>query len=89
MTSIVDHAVPELDSMKKYPDPLYYRGELSLLDRPKVSIVGTRKPSPYTRQYTYDLARALSRRGVVSSAARRWGSMRSPIRGPERPTRSR
>jgi len=65
MTSIVDHAVSELDSMKKYPDPLYFRGDPALLKRPKVSMVGTRKPSPYTRQFTYDLAAALSRRGVV------------------------
>jgi DNA processing protein len=67
----VEFSISELESMKKYPDTLYAKGDLSLLDRPKVSIVGTRRPSAYTRQYTYDLARALSRRGVciVSGAA--------------------
>ncbi len=68
---IIDFPVSELEAMKKYPDTLYAKGDLSLLNRPKVSIVGTRRPSAYTRQYTYDLARALSRRGVciVSGAA--------------------
>ncbi len=71
MTGTIDHPIPELGLMKKYPDPLYYRGNPSLLERPKISIVGTRKPSTYTRQFTYDLARALSQRGVavVSGAA--------------------
>ena len=71
MTAVVDRPIPELDAMKKYPDPLYFQGRLSLLDRPKISIVGTRKPSTYTRQFTYDLAHALSQRGVaiVSGAA--------------------
>lgn len=68
---IIDFSVSELDAMKKYPDMLYAKGDLGLLSRPKVSIVGTRRPSAYTRQYTYDLAKALSRRGVciVSGAA--------------------
>ena len=67
----IDFTLPELESMKKYPDALYAKGDATLLNRPKVSIVGTRRPSAYTRQYTYDLAKALSRRGVciVSGAA--------------------
>ena len=71
MTGILEQHIPALDAMRTYPEFIYYRGNLPLLDRPKVSIVGTRKPSPYTRQYTYDLAKALSRRGVcvVSGAA--------------------
>lgn len=68
---IIDFPVSELEAMKKYPDALYAKGDTALLNRPKVSIVGTRRPSAYTRQYTYDLAKALSRRGVciVSGAA--------------------
>jgi DNA processing protein len=68
---IVDIDIPELDLMKKHPDKIYYKGELSLLDRPKISIVGTRRPSSYTKKYTYDIAKALSSRGVaiVSGAA--------------------
>ncbi len=70
-TSQIEEHISALEAMRTYPDPLYYRGDISLLGRPKVSIVGTRRPSAYTRQYTYDLARALSRRGVcvVSGAA--------------------
>jgi len=63
--------ISELSAMKKYPKALFYKGNLALLKRPKVSIVGTRRPSNYTRQYTYMLARALAKRGVcvVSGAA--------------------
>ena len=49
--------IPELSSMKHYPDQLYYRGELELLYRPKISIVGTRRPNPYTRAITFELAK--------------------------------
>ena len=58
--------IEALASMKKYPEQLSYKGELSLLKRPKVSIVGSRKPSSYTRQYTHDIASALAKRGVVT-----------------------
>jgi DNA processing protein len=63
--------IPELDAMKKYPKELYAIGNQTLLKRPKVSIVGTRRPSNYTKQFTYALAQALSSRGVaiVSGAA--------------------
>ncbi len=67
---IVDHIL-ELDLMKKYPPELFYKGNRGLLKRPKVSMVGTRRPSAYTRQFTYALAKALAKRGVciVSGAA--------------------
>jgi len=57
--------------MKKYPSELFYRGDLRLLKRPKVSIVGTRTPGLYTQQMTEQIAKALSKRGVcvVSGAA--------------------
>jgi DNA processing protein len=63
--------IPNLEPMKKYPSTLFYKGNLDLLNRPKVSIVGTRRPSNYTRQFTYSLANALAKRGVcvVSGAA--------------------
>jgi len=68
--SIVEN-IPALESMKKYPKSLFFKGNLDLLQRPKVSIVGTRRPSNYTRQFTYSLANALAKRGVcvVSGAA--------------------
>ncbi|SFV55489.1 Rossmann fold nucleotide-binding protein Smf possibly involved in DNA uptake [hydrothermal vent metagenome] len=64
MTSILNQNITALEAMKKYPSPLFFRGNLSLLSRPKVSIVGTRRPSAYTRQFTYTMAKALAKRGV-------------------------
>ncbi len=57
--------IPELLHMRKYPPRLSYSGNQELLYRPKVSIVGTRRPSVYTKEYTRKLAQALSSRGVV------------------------
>ena len=54
-----------LEEMKTYPKELYYLGNQDLLDRPKVSIVGTRRPSTYTKNMTHALANTLARRGVV------------------------
>jgi DNA processing protein len=71
MGSTLTQHIPDLESMKTYPSTLYYKGNLDLLKRPKVSIVGTRRPSNYTRQVTFSLANALAKRGVcvVSGAA--------------------
>jgi len=68
--NIKDH-ISALDLMKKYPPELFFFFFLDLLKRPKVSMVGTRRPSAYTRQFTYALAKALAKRGicVVSGAA--------------------
>jgi len=57
--------IEELLSMKKYPQELHFEGDSSLLKRQKVSIVGTRKPSSYTRNAISQLAAELSRRGVI------------------------
>jgi len=71
MSQILTQYIPSLKGMKKYPSTLFYKGHLDLLQRPKVSIVGTRRPSNYTRQFTYSLANALAKRGVcvISGAA--------------------
>jgi len=61
--TILEH-ISALESMKKYPKTLHYKGNLELLKRPKVSIVGSRRLSNYTREYTYQLAKALASRGV-------------------------
>ncbi len=65
MIKIVDIKIDALKSMKKEPKELFYIGNLGLLDRVKVSIVGTRRPSNYTKDFTYKLAKALAKRGVV------------------------
>ncbi len=64
-------SISELKCMKKYPDELYYVGDSKLLKRDKISIVGSRKPNQYTRNFTAKLAQALSARGIciVSGAA--------------------
>lgn len=68
--NITEH-IDALNTMKKYPKELFYKGDLKLLNRPKVSIVGSRRLSNYTREFTYALSKALSKRGVcvVSGAA--------------------
>ncbi len=54
-----------LESMKNYPKELYFLGNRELLERPKLSIVGSRRPLSYTKQFTHKLAKALASRGVV------------------------
>jgi len=48
------------------PPPLFYaRGNLELLDRHSISIVGSRRPTPYGVQMSERLARDLADRGLV------------------------
>ncbi|MCJ7766006.1 MAG: DNA-protecting protein DprA [Thiovulaceae bacterium] len=51
--------------MKKEPETLFFRGDPALLSRPRISIVGTRRPSQYTEHMTVNIARKLSQVGVV------------------------
>ena len=71
MINLIENTIPELGEMKKYPKELYFLGDLSLLKRRKISIVGTRRPSGYTKHYTQFLAQELVKRGLtlVSGAA--------------------
>ena len=55
----INNKIPALEAMKKYPKQLSFRGDIGLLKRPKVSIVGTRQPSTYTRHYTHAIANAV------------------------------
>ncbi len=57
--------IKELKSMKKYPTKLFYKGNTDLLNKRKISIVGTRKPNSYTKQLTYKIASELSKREIV------------------------
>ena len=54
----IQERIETLDVMKKYPSQLYYEGNLALLKAKKVSIVGTRKPSKYSRDLTFKLSSA-------------------------------
>ncbi|HEX5711401.1 MAG TPA: DNA-processing protein DprA [Sulfuricurvum sp.] len=71
MSKTVPHRIKALECMKKYPEMLHYKGFLELLSRPKISIVGTRRPNPYTRAMTLELSKKLSNAGmvIVSGAA--------------------
>jgi len=60
----ITEEISELHSMKKYPKDLFFDGDLELLKKKKISIVGTRKPSKYSRELTYNLASSLSKLGV-------------------------
>ena len=61
------NALPEV--LRQIPDPpqeLYILGDLSaLLQKPRLTVVGSRKVSPYGRAVTADLVRAVAGRGVV------------------------
>ena len=54
----------ELDSMKNYPQELNFCGNLNLLKRKKISIIGSRKPTKYSREMTQSLSLSLSKVGV-------------------------
>ena len=60
-----------LEILPDPPQTLWYRGNEALLRRPAVSIVGTRRPSAYTKEMTYLLAQKFAAIGyaVVSGAA--------------------
>ncbi|WP_324171250.1 DNA-processing protein DprA [Sulfurimonas sp.] len=60
----VEDKIVELESMKNYPNQLYFTGNLELLKRVKISIVGSRKPSKYSRLITHKLASSLYKNGV-------------------------
>ncbi|CAA6811541.1 MAG: Rossmann fold nucleotide-binding protein Smf possibly involved in DNA uptake [uncultured Campylobacterales bacterium] len=67
MNSITNH---QINSDLKI-DNLYYEGNIDLINRPKISIVGTRRPSHYTQIQTMKIASALCNAGfvIVSGAA--------------------
>lgn len=67
----VQDKIIELSSMKSYPNELFYDGNLELLKRAKISIVGSRKPSKYSRLMIQKLSSSLSKAGicVVSGGA--------------------
>jgi len=52
-------------AMKKEPKTIFFRGNPQLLERAKISIVGTRRPSQYTEHMTVNLARSLAQAGVI------------------------
>ncbi len=65
----IDFKLDELLSMRKYPEGLFYIG--NLLKKRKISIIGSRRPNSYTKEFTYKLASKLSNVGIciISGAA--------------------
>ncbi len=68
---LLEKQIPELLFMKSYPKELFYDGELSLLERKKISIVGSRKPTKYSRENIQKLSYLLAKGGtcIVSGGA--------------------
>lgn len=54
-----------IDTIAKVPKTLYFIGHLPDQRLPTVAIVGTRKPTAYGKEVTYQLAFDLARKGVV------------------------
>ncbi len=44
---------------------LFYQGNLTLLEKPKIAIVGSRKSSKYTKEITYLLSKKLSQKYTI------------------------
>lgn len=65
-TSPLEHKyLQRLDIIAKKPKALYSIGALPGSRGPSIAIVGTRKPSTYGKEVTYQLAYELAKRGVV------------------------
>jgi len=69
--NLIQEEISELKLMKKYPKELFYKGNLELLKRKKISIIGSRKPNQYARELTHTLASKLCASGacIVSGGA--------------------
>lgn len=64
MIKEIDFHIKELEDMKKYPEKLFYIGNTNLLQKKKVSIVGSRSPNRYAKELTYKLSTKLSNAGI-------------------------
>jgi len=53
------------DEIKPKIKTLYYKGDLSLINSPKIAIVGTRKPNQYTKKMVTSLSSKLSSNGIT------------------------
>ncbi len=61
-----DSAWPSrINDFPQMPRYLYLKGDISLLDKPSVSVIGTRSPSAQGKQYAADTASELGEKGYV------------------------
>ena len=54
-----------IENIDKYPKKLYFIGKLPNNRQPTIAIVGSRKPTPYGKEVTYQFAYDLAKRGVI------------------------
>jgi DNA processing protein len=64
MIKKVTTTISKLEQMTNYPKELFAIGNLELLKKPSVSIVGSRRPNQYAQQYTHQIANRLSNAGI-------------------------
>jgi len=64
MIQKINFKIPELDLMKKYPNDLYYIGNTNLLQKTKVSIVGSRTPNQYSRHMISQISSKFSQANI-------------------------
>ena len=69
MISLINFKIDELSSMRKYPNELFFIGNTNLLKKKKISIVGTRRPNSYTKEFTYKLASNVIYKNKLKSTA--------------------
>ncbi len=62
---LIDFEIQEFKNLTTDLSQLNFYGKTELLFKQKISIVGTRRPSQYTKNFTYQLAQGLSQRGIV------------------------
>ncbi|NQY94482.1 MAG: DNA-protecting protein DprA [Campylobacteraceae bacterium] len=65
MIKTIDFHIKQLENMKTYPLELFYLGNSTLLSQAMISIVGTRRPSSYTKKFTHELAQKLANQNIV------------------------
>ena len=66
ITTIYSNDYPsKLKMMQDSPYILYYKGDLSLAEKPSLSVVGSRKPTNYGRMVTERLTREVASAGIV------------------------
>ncbi len=64
MQSIVNN-FKEFENINNPPKDIFYIGDKLLLNKRKISIVGTRKPNPYTKSMIYKISQRLSSENIV------------------------
>ncbi|WP_026807268.1 DNA-processing protein DprA [Aliarcobacter lanthieri] len=71
MINHIDFKIKELEQMSQYPKNLYYIGNLELLKKKKIGVIGSRHPSQYSINVTQRIVNLLSEANniIVSGGA--------------------